>query len=85
MTLKMPVMMPLHQRNKLHFKIYICKKITHIFLCIYKYTHMHVYSRKICYVYTFKICIYNINCIIIDIYMEIIAKYIVYVCVFIYT
>ncbi len=42
---------------------------------------MHVYSRKICYVYTFKICIYNINFIIIDIYMEIIAKYIVYVCV----
>ncbi len=83
MTLKMPVMMPLHQRNKLHFKIYVKKSHTY-FLCIYKYTHMHVYSRKICYVYTFKICIYNINCII-DIYMEIIAIYIVYVCVFIYT
>ncbi len=46
---------------------------------------MYIFHKKICYVYILNIFICNINYININIDMEIFSKYILYVCVFIYT
>ncbi len=39
-------------------------------LCIYKYTHMHVYISEKCYVYILNIFIYKINYMNINIHLN---------------
>jgi len=65
--------------------IYVCTVYIYDVYIINTHTHACINLRKICYVSTFKIFVYNINYMNINIYMEIFSKYILYVCVFIYT
>ncbi len=56
-----------------------------MYIPVYKYTHIHVYIKKICYLYILNLFIYNINYMNINVckYMSI-FHIILYVCVFIY-
>ncbi len=55
-----------------------------MYIPVYKYTYIHVYIKKICYLYILNIFIYNINYMNINVckYMSI-FHIILYVCVFI--
>ncbi len=58
-----------HIQNKSYCLHNICRYTLYIYLCIYKYTNMHVYILNKYVMFIYLIYLYNINYMNINIYM----------------